>query len=67
MEQLAASLEATVQERDEARATIADMKAKYLGLLSGAREEQKIRGELDLVKTKKIRLNSELALVRVRA
>eukprot|EP00969_Alexandrium_andersonii_P084578 3730383-Alexandrium_andersonii.AAC.1 len=39
MAQLAASLEATVLERDEARADVANLKTTYLGLLSSARDE----------------------------
>eukprot|EP00969_Alexandrium_andersonii_P170970 7558757-Alexandrium_andersonii.AAC.1 len=68
MAQLAASLEAAVRERGEARAELARLKTTYLGLLTSARDERRAAlAELESVRVEKVQLSSELALARAKA
>eukprot|EP00969_Alexandrium_andersonii_P146836 6493884-Alexandrium_andersonii.AAC.1 len=61
--QLAASLEAAVRERDEARAEMARLKVTYLGLLTSARDDRRaVLIELESVRAETVKLSSELAL-----
>eukprot|EP00969_Alexandrium_andersonii_P089088 3931700-Alexandrium_andersonii.AAC.1 len=68
MAQLAASLEAVVRERDEARAEATRLKTTYLGLLTSARDDRRAAlNELESVRVEKAHLSSELALARANA
>eukprot|EP00969_Alexandrium_andersonii_P246893 10911226-Alexandrium_andersonii.AAC.1 len=66
--QLAASLEAAVRERDEARAEISRLKTTHLGLLTSARDDRRAAlTELESVRAEKVQLGSKLALARAKA